>query len=104
MDEDTRKVAKEKASAMLESIGYPNYLLNDTSLYNEYVDLIIDERFYFSNALNITSTAAVQVLVTLRKKRDKEKWPQSAAYPNAYYSSTNNQIMFPAGILQVNLT
>ena len=32
MDEETRDVARDKANAMNERIGYPDYILNDTAL------------------------------------------------------------------------
>jgi membrane metallo-endopeptidase-like protein 1 len=32
MDEETREVARDKANAMNERIGYPDYILNDTAL------------------------------------------------------------------------
>jgi len=32
MDEETRDVARDKANAMNERIGYPDYILNDSAL------------------------------------------------------------------------
>ena len=32
MDEETRDVARDKANAMNERIGYPDYILNETAL------------------------------------------------------------------------
>ncbi len=32
MDEETREVARDKANAMNERIGYPDYILNDSAL------------------------------------------------------------------------
>ena len=39
MDDETRAVAKEKADAMNERIGYPDILTNRTELENEYVNV-----------------------------------------------------------------
>lgn len=36
MDDETRAVAKEKANAMNERIGYPDILTNSTELEKEY--------------------------------------------------------------------
>lgn len=39
MDDETRAVAKEKADAMNERIGYPDILTNSTELQKEYVNV-----------------------------------------------------------------
>lgn len=39
MDDETRAVAKEKADAMNERIGYPDILTNRTELQKEYVNV-----------------------------------------------------------------
>lgn len=39
MDDETRAVAKEKANAMNERIGYPELLTNPEELNNEYVQV-----------------------------------------------------------------
>lgn len=39
MDDETRAVAKEKADAMNERIGYPDILTNRTELQNEYINV-----------------------------------------------------------------
>lgn len=39
MDDETRAVAKEKADAMNERIGYPEILTNKTELRKEYVNV-----------------------------------------------------------------
>lgn len=36
MDDETRAVAKEKADAMNERIGYPQSIINNTELISEY--------------------------------------------------------------------
>lgn len=41
MDDETRAVAKEKADAMNERIGYPEILTNRTELKKEYVNVSI---------------------------------------------------------------
>lgn len=42
MDDDTRAVAKEKADAMNERIGYPEILTNSTELEKEYTNVSIE--------------------------------------------------------------
>ena len=36
MDDRTRAVAREKAAAIAEKIGYPEYIVNDTALNMDY--------------------------------------------------------------------
>ncbi|XP_035829151.1 neprilysin-1 [Aplysia californica] len=100
MDGPTRIVAKEKASMMAEKIGYPEYILNDTALNEEYSELEIDSEMYFDNIMTRIRNMAMRVLQSLRDKVDKTKWSTTPAIVNAYYSSIKNQILFPAGILQ----
>lgn len=39
MDDETRAVAKEKADAMNERIGYPELITNSEELINEYISV-----------------------------------------------------------------
>lgn len=36
MDDQTRQVAREKAAAIAEKIGYPDYIMNDTAINLDY--------------------------------------------------------------------
>ncbi len=40
MDEETRDVARDKANAMNERIGYPDYILNDSALTGIFFSLL----------------------------------------------------------------
>lgn len=42
MDNDTKKVAKEKANAMNERIGYPDFLTNAMELSKEYHQVVLN--------------------------------------------------------------
>ncbi|CAG5127738.1 unnamed protein product, partial [Candidula unifasciata] len=100
MDEPTKKVAKEKAEAITEKIGYPDYILNDTALNEEYKDVEFYPDKYFENTI-ISFRHIVRLnLKKLREPVDKTKWSTTPAVVNAFYSSNKNQIMFPAAILQ----
>ena len=46
MDDETRAVAKEKADAMNERIGYPRLITNDAELVKEYST--VNSQFNFS--------------------------------------------------------
>lgn len=49
MDEETRKLADEKADAISDMIGFPDYILNPSQLDEKYKDLTIDPGKYFEN-------------------------------------------------------
>ncbi|CAH1775260.1 unnamed protein product [Owenia fusiformis] len=100
MDTETREVAREKANAISEKIGYPNYIMNSTALDKDYAELTIEADKYFENVLSVIRHTAKENLRQLGKPVDKTKWSTTPAVVNAFYSSTKNQIMFPAGILQ----
>lgn len=100
MDDPTRKVAKEKADAIAEKIGYPSYILNDTALDDAYKTVDFHPDTYFENVLDNLKSVAINNLDILREPVDRTRWSTTPVVVNAFYSSTKNQIMFPAGILQ----
>lgn len=100
MDEPTKRLAKDKADAMAVKIGYPSYILNDTALNEEYKYVNFQPDIYFENVLNNIRGIAIASLQLYGKPVDKSLWSTTPAIVNAFYSSTRNQIMFPAGILQ----
>uniref|UniRef100_A0A8C9WAF4 Neprilysin n=1 Tax=Scleropages formosus TaxID=113540 RepID=A0A8C9WAF4_SCLFO len=55
---------------------------------------------YFENILKNLEFIQKKRLKKLRAKVNKEEWITGAAIVNAFYSSSRNQIVFPAGILQ----
>uniref|UniRef100_A0A4W4FQI4 Neprilysin n=1 Tax=Electrophorus electricus TaxID=8005 RepID=A0A4W4FQI4_ELEEL len=55
---------------------------------------------YFENILKNLEFGQKKRLKRLRVKVNKEEWISGAAVVNAFYSSSRNQIVFPAGILQ----
>nr|XP_046149650.1 neprilysin-like isoform X2 [Oncorhynchus gorbuscha] len=100
MDVETKKAAEEKAQAIRERIGYSNNIKNDTYLNNEYRNLSYSAEEYFQNILQNLNYVQKKRLRKLRVKVNKEEWVTGAAIVNAFYSSSKNQIVFPAGILQ----
>ncbi|XP_046730460.1 membrane metallo-endopeptidase-like 1 [Silurus meridionalis] len=94
--------SKEKAMAISEQIGYPDYILekNNEKLDQEYIHLKFSEESYFENVLENLQTTAQKAHKKLREPVDPELWIIGAAVVNAFYSHNRNQIVFPAGILQ----
>uniref|UniRef100_W8BVC8 Membrane metallo-endopeptidase-like 1 n=1 Tax=Ceratitis capitata TaxID=7213 RepID=W8BVC8_CERCA len=100
MDDETRAVAREKANAMNERIGYPEILNNATELAKEYENLTIVPDNFMENVLNILKWDSEKNLQLLHQPVDKEKWTTEPAVVNAFYNPNKNDIVFPAGIFQ----
>lgn len=102
MDDTTKLSAKRKAEVIKAYIGYPDEILNDTDLSTFYKDLNLSADSYFTNVLNLRKWAVDFGVSKLREPNIKGDWKKhaAAAVVNAYYSSLENSIEFPAGILQ----
>ncbi|XP_033763909.1 neprilysin-1-like [Pecten maximus] len=100
MDDDTRAVARQKANAMNERIGYPDFLTEPDKLDTKYDILHFQEDQYFENILNVELYDARMTMTKLRELVDKNAWDQGPAMVNAFYNPNTNDIVFPAGILQ----
>ncbi|KAI4462306.1 zinc metalloprotease family m13 neprilysin-related [Holotrichia oblita] len=92
MDDETRAVAKEKADAMNERIGYPQLITNSTELIKEYASLNITQDEFMTNILNVLKYDADQNLQKLRQPVDKDKWSTEPAVVNAFYNPNKNDI------------
>ena len=103
MDPQTRGQAHKKLSSINEYIAYPPEIMNNSILEDLYKGLQISKDSYFKNAMSIGIWSTNFHWKKLREKVDKTDWKRHAnpAVVNAFYSSIENSIQFPAGILQV---
>lgn len=101
MDEETRKLADEKADAISDMIGFPDYILNSNQLDEKYKDLEIDPKQYFTNNVKVNTYNLKKNLEKLDQPVNRTQWGMTPPTVNAYYTPTKNQIVFPAGILQL---
>ncbi|XP_074654372.1 endothelin-converting enzyme homolog isoform X2 [Tubulanus polymorphus] len=100
MDAQTVNAAREKVDSVIDMIGFPQYILNKTALDEEYKGLKIDPNTYFDNNIRTLRFSLKKELKRLREKPDKKRWSMTPPTINAYYTPTENKIVFPAGILQ----
>jgi len=100
MDDTTKERALDKAKKMTDKYGFPNYILNDTRIYEEYDGLVLEIGDFWNYTQEISQWAIKKHLSKLRKPVDKSLWAMSVEETNAYYSPTDNAMVFPAGILQ----
>ncbi|MGH0170946.1 UNVERIFIED_CONTAM: hypothetical protein FKN15_060031 [Acipenser sinensis] len=100
MDEETKSKAKDKAHAVLGKVGYPDFIMNDTYVNEDIKQLSFSEKDYFGNVLQTLRFKAQSDFGWLRTKVPRTQWFTNPTTVNAFYSSSTNQIRFPAGELQ----
>jgi predicted metalloendopeptidase len=102
MDDKTRATAHVKVKAMSTHIGYPDELMDNKKLEEYYNELEINPDTYLESVLKMSVFGTNYAFNKLRKPVNKTDWITHArpAIVNAFYSSIENSIQFPAGILQ----
>ncbi|XP_047040451.1 neprilysin-2 isoform X1 [Helicoverpa zea] len=102
MDEKTRKAALEKADSMSSHIAYPSEMLDNDKLTKFYEGLEMSSDKLMESVLNLTLFGTEYLFGKLREPVNKTDWVTHGrpAIVNAFYSSIENSIQFPAGILQ----
>ncbi len=93
MGDATRKQAIVKLDAFLNKIGYPDK-------WRDYSTLTIDRSSYQTNRLRVGVFNEDRDWAKVGKPVDRMEWGMSPPTVNAYYNPQNNEIVFPAGILQ----
>jgi putative endopeptidase len=93
MSAETKERALKKLAAFSVKIGYPDK-------WELYSGLVIDRNDYFGNLKGIQEWHYNFNVNQLGKPVDKKRFNMTAPTVNANYSPTNNEITFPAGILQ----
>jgi len=93
MSAETKKQAQAKLEAFALKVGYPK-------IWRDYSSLKISGDSYVQNVMRANTFEVRRRLVRLGKPVDRDEWGMTAPTVNAYYNSTMNEIVFPAGILQ----
>ena len=93
MTEATRAKALAKFDAFTQKIGYPNK-------FRDYSKVEIRRDDYLGNVQRAAIFESKRELARLGKPVDKTEWHMTPQTVNAYYSPSQNEIVFPAGILQ----
>ncbi|XP_065315149.1 endothelin-converting enzyme homolog [Gordionus sp. m RMFG-2023] len=100
MDITTKARSIAKVDAMKFKIGYPDYIINPNELDKDYRGLYIEKNSYFKNYLNQDIASHINKLKTLFEPIDKERYHLPPHSVEAYYSWSENDITFLAGLLQ----
>ncbi len=93
MTPETRKQAEAKLQAITNKIGYPDKWKNYSTVKIVRGDLL-------GNALRARTFEVKRNMAKIGKPLDKKEWGMTPPTVNAYYSPPENDINFPAGILQ----
>ncbi|WP_273145881.1 M13 family metallopeptidase [Oceanicaulis alexandrii] len=93
MDDETREQALTKLSTFEPRIGYPE-------IWDTYEGLEISADDYFGNRVSMAERGWAEQLEDLANPVDPREWSWPPQIVNASYSPLQNQITFPAGILQ----
>jgi putative endopeptidase len=93
MSDSTKIKAKEKLYTITKKIGYPD-------VWREYGSVKIEKDKYFENVVALRQNDYQYDLDKLDKAPNKEEWHTTPPTVTAYYNPSQNEIVFPAGILQ----
>jgi endothelin-converting enzyme/putative endopeptidase len=93
MSPDTKKQAQIKLKAITNKIGYPDK-------WRDYSSVKIVRGDLLGNTDRARAFEVHRVLNKIGKPLDKNEWGMSPPTVNAYYNPAENDINFPAGILQ----
>ena len=104
MDAETKKGAEKKASTISEQIGFADELMDDSKITEFYATwpAEVSEMEYFESIRRLSIASTTRNNKRLFEPIDKTEWTAQVtpAIVNAFYSSIENSIKFPAGILQ----
>ncbi len=93
MSPETKKQALVKLHAVTNKIGYPDK-------WRDYSSVKIVEDDYFGNWYRANEFESKREIDKIGKPVDRTEWGMTPPTVNAYYDPTQNNINFPAGILQ----
>jgi endothelin-converting enzyme/putative endopeptidase len=93
MSDETKKQAEVKLRAVANKIGYPDR-------WRDYSSLKIERGDALGNSLRSNTFAYRRQLAKIGRPVDKTEWLMTPPTVNAYYNPFENNINFPAGILQ----
>jgi endothelin-converting enzyme/putative endopeptidase len=93
MSPETKQQAMVKLHAVANKIGYPDK-------WRDYSSVKIIDDDYFGNSYRANEFESKRQRDRIGKPTDRGEWGMTPPTVNAYYSPTENNINFPAGILQ----
>jgi putative endopeptidase len=93
MSDDTKKQAQIKLKAITNKIGYPDK-------WRDYSSVVIKPGDLIGDVQRANEFESKRQINKIDKPLDRTEWGMTPPTVNAYYSASDNEIVFPAGILQ----
>ena len=93
MNDTTRVQAAAKLAAFGLKIGYPDH-------WRDYTSLRVESGPFLPNVMAAQEFEFRRQLAKISRPVDRGEWTMTPPTVNAYYNSSLNEIVFPAGILQ----
>jgi putative endopeptidase len=93
MSDETKKQAEIKLKAIRNKIGYPDK-------WRDYSSVAVRPGDLMGNLLRANEFEQKRQIAKIGKPLDRNEWAMTPPTVNAYYDSSYNEIVFPAGILQ----
>lgn len=93
MSDETRKQAIAKLESFGQKIGYPDKWI-------DYTALTVSRDSYLANVMRSSEFEQMRDFAKINKPVNRKEWGMTPPTVNAGYNSLNNDISFPAGILQ----
>ncbi|MCE7061821.1 M13 family metallopeptidase [Dyadobacter sp. CY343] len=93
MGDSTKAKAHKKLKAFTYKIGYPDK-------WKDYSSIEIAPDKLFENVISASLYGHKEAVEKIGKEVDKKEWGMTPQTVNAYYNPLNNEVVFPAGILQ----
>ncbi|HEX3550679.1 MAG TPA: M13 family metallopeptidase [Candidatus Elarobacter sp.] len=94
MSSPTKQRAEAKLAAFTKKIGYPDKWEDFSTL------AIPNGGPYGSDVMAVRTWNASRGIARVGKPTDRARWGMTPPTVNAYYNPSNNEIVFPAGILE----
>lgn len=93
MSAATKEMAHKKLASFTYKIGYPDK-------WKDYSSIDIKPGTLVENIVSAANYEHKEALNKIGKEVDKSEWGMTPQTVNAYYNPLNNEVVFPAGILQ----
>ena len=93
MSDSTKQQAMIKLNAIVNKIGFPDK-------WETYPGVVINRNDLIGSLQSVDEWSYNDMVGHMGKPVDKTKWGMTPPTINAYYNPVNNEIAFPAGILQ----
>ncbi|KAF2402132.1 zincin [Trichodelitschia bisporula] len=103
MSDAVKTAAAKKVVNIIQKVGYPTAspnVMDPEDLRKWYAKLEVGES-YFENGRAYGNFGREKAWADFLKPVDRNRWGMTAPTVNAYYSPSGNEIVFPAGIMQL---